>query len=251
MQKTLKMQIPETICEIICSEDFKEKLDFICVNYSNLKQESHIRNAILELFNEKNKEDYRAFAEHPRKNGLRVDLSIAPIKSNKEEKIFTIEFKYNFPKDADSFKTYDKIINNDFNRDVVAGVYKNRENLLNIFSDQLFEGDIKCLNFTSMFILIVAQWETETESKKSIFDKSWGITSKLSRFVDNNDRRLNNIRFWFNYYKNKEHAFAYEIDPIFTETLDTKYSFFILSREEFDNGKLKNCHTILPVVQLV
>lgn len=213
------MEISQTICEILCSKAFKEKLEFICLNYSNIKQESHIRNAILELFNNKNLENQRAFAEHPRENGRRVDLSIVNLENSGKEDKFTIEFKYNFPKDANAFRSYERIIKDDFER-IIDGIR------------------------TSMFIQIVAQWEKD--SKKALYDKKWKIKSNLERFVDNNNCWLNNIRYWFNCYKNKEYAFAYEIEPIFTETLDTKYYFFILSREEF-NFEIKEMPYIITL----
>lgn len=71
------MQISNTIYEIIKSVDFKNRLEKINNNYPNLKQENVIRNTILEHFNDfYANEHVRAFAEHPRVNNTRVDLSI-------------------------------------------------------------------------------------------------------------------------------------------------------------------------------
>jgi len=61
------MNISDQIHNIIKSDDFESVLEKINTNYSNLKQEGIIRNAILELYNEKYaNEQFRAFAEHPR-----------------------------------------------------------------------------------------------------------------------------------------------------------------------------------------
>lgn len=63
----------EEIVSIINSENFKNRFNAINENFSNLKQESLFRNSILEnliLKFERNDQQSKAFAEHPRdKNG--------------------------------------------------------------------------------------------------------------------------------------------------------------------------------------
>ena len=108
------MNISDQIHNIIKSDDFESVLEKINTNYSNLKQEGIIRNAILELYNEKYaNEQFRAFAEHPRvqknngedkrKSSNRVDLSITDLhllvecKKELKPKTYNIELKYHFP----------------------------------------------------------------------------------------------------------------------------------------------------------
>ena len=90
----------EQLLSIIKSKRFKRKLTKLNNNFFNLKQEIHIRNLLVELFNQKHKEQgERAIAEYrvdPNKN-IRIDLALVN-KDNKENPL-KIEFKYHFPKD--------------------------------------------------------------------------------------------------------------------------------------------------------
>lgn len=87
----------EKLLEIIRSDEFRVRLVELNNNFFNLKQELHIRDLLVELFNQKYKEDERAIAEYrvPHKK-IRIDLALVN-KSSKEE--ILIEFKYHFPKD--------------------------------------------------------------------------------------------------------------------------------------------------------
>lgn len=90
------------LLSIIKSKRFKRKLAKLNDNFFNLKQEIHIRNLLVELFNKKfKKEGERAIAEYrvdPNKN-IRIDLALVN-KDNKENP-FKIEFKYHFPEDRE------------------------------------------------------------------------------------------------------------------------------------------------------
>ena len=102
----------EQLLSIIKSNEFKEKLNELNDNFFNLKQEIHIRNLLVELFNQKYKEQgERAIAEYrvpnkkaPNKN-IRIDLALV----NNNEKAL-IELKYLFPNDPqiekESLKNY-------------------------------------------------------------------------------------------------------------------------------------------------
>ena len=93
---------------IIKSDDFKYKLNELNDNFFNLKQEIFIRNLLVELFNQKYKEQgERAIAEYrvdPNKN-IRIDLAL--VNTNKKA---LIELKYLFPNDPqiekESLKKY-------------------------------------------------------------------------------------------------------------------------------------------------
>ena len=91
----------EKLLEIIRSDAFRVQLAELNDNFFNLKQEIQIRNLLVELFNQKHKEE-RAIAEYrvrnekaPNKN-IRIDLAL--VKRSPEEEVL-IEFKYHFPED--------------------------------------------------------------------------------------------------------------------------------------------------------
>lgn len=89
----------EKLLEIIRSDEFRVQLAELNDNFFNLKQEIQIRNLLVELFNQKHKqENERAIAEYrvPNKN-IRIDLAL--VNKSSKEKIL-IEFKYHFPEDS-------------------------------------------------------------------------------------------------------------------------------------------------------
>ena len=94
----------EKLLEIIRSDEFRVQLAELNDNFFNLKQEIQIRNLLVELFNQKYKqENERAIAEYrvsnkkaPNKN-IRIDLAL--VNKSSKEKIL-IEFKYHFPEDS-------------------------------------------------------------------------------------------------------------------------------------------------------
>ena len=89
----------DKLLEIIRSDEFRVQLAELNDNFFNLKQELHIRDLLLVLFNKyHSQEGIRAIAEYrkdPEKN-IRIDLAL--VKRDPEEEIL-IEFKYHFPKD--------------------------------------------------------------------------------------------------------------------------------------------------------
>ena len=120
----------EIISNIINSEEFRKKLETISANYTNLKQENVIRNYILERLNEYFYEigdnEKKAFAEHPRPKGFRVDLSI--IDRKKQGQLpYKIEFKYQFSGDNKDMTDYARIIEKDFDEtiDMIIDLPKN------------------------------------------------------------------------------------------------------------------------------
>ena len=149
----------QIVYKILQSNEFKIHLEKINTLYSNLKQEFHIRNFILEVLNTKylglsDYINYLAFAEHPRgEKGRRVDLSIVK-KNEKNIKPFLIEFKFQYPKDFILFD-YQHTIERDFGSIKIEG------------------------QKTNLFILIVSSWKKED---KKAFDNIWNIDSNLSRY---------------------------------------------------------------------
>ena len=117
------------LLSIIESEEFKYKLNELNDNFFNLKQELHIRDLLLALFNKYyNQKRVRAIAEHPREKTskeehvsyTRVDLSLVDEEEPKNP--LKIELKYHFPKDKGGFSAYQESIQKHFfgrNRDYI------------------------------------------------------------------------------------------------------------------------------------
>lgn len=191
----------EIIGDIINSEVFRKKLETISANYTNLKQENVIRNYILERLNEYFYEigdnEKKAFAEHPRHNGFRVDLSI--IDRNKLDQPYKIEFKYQFSGDNKDMTDYARIIEKDFE-----------------------------LRNSDLFILIIAHWK---KSDKKDFDEKWGVSSNLSRFISSNEEWTGNIKQAFKTFEETENSKLIEFEKIQIEKpLQMEYYFYVLKR---------------------
>ena len=86
------------LLEIIRSDEFRVQLAELNDNFFNLKQELHIRDLLVELFNQKCKEDERAIAEYRKDPNKNIHIDLALVKRSPKEEIL-IEFKYHFPKD--------------------------------------------------------------------------------------------------------------------------------------------------------
>ena len=89
----------DKLLEIIRSDEFRVQLAELNDNFFNLKQELHIRDLLLVLFNKyHSQEGIRAIAEYreDREKNIRIDLAL--VKRSPKEEIL-IEFKYHFPKD--------------------------------------------------------------------------------------------------------------------------------------------------------
>lgn len=195
--------IKETVLSTIQSDKFKLRLSEINQHYFNLKQESFIRNSILELINQDFKESYRAIAEHPRINKTRVDLSI--VSESEPSKHYKVEFKFHFTKD--------------FHKDVDYVPYIDRD-----YYDRR----------TDMFILIVASWDVK---EKDEFDIKWGIekTNSLSKYVSKDEDWEDNYHKHFENY-NKETLLRYEsnfnkVELVVDNPYKTRYLFYILSKK--------------------
>lgn len=146
-----KTEIGDHIRDIIESDLLMERLEIIARNYPNLKQELHIRNAILEIFNECNapfNPNIKAVAEH-RINGNRVDLCFINNENLKEP--FKMELKFQFSRDFNRFEHYRSIIERDLEK---------RE--------------------SDAFLLIVANWEKGT---KAAYDRKWELTPNLNKYI--------------------------------------------------------------------
>ncbi|WP_445956549.1 PD-(D/E)XK nuclease family protein [Yeosuana sp.] len=208
MKNFNKEEIENKILDVIESQNFKEKLNFINYNYPNLKQENLIRNEILERLNEyfifHKLSHLKAFAEHPRENNNRVDLSIVHTQEGKEGKPFLrIEFKFQFSNDCQQLKNYKGVIEKDFN---------GKRN-------------------SDMFILIVSNWK---KKDKLGFDVKWGELPNLSKYISEKDDWKANILKTLNEFETDELA-LFDNQQNFkkieiTKPYPTEYYFYILRR---------------------
>ena len=187
------------LLSIIESDEFKYKLNELNDNFFNLKQEIHIRNLLVELFNRDFKGEERAIAEYlvPNKD-IRIDLAL--VNKNNKENPFKIELKYHFPKDKGEFSKY-------------------QESIQKHFDDRESNG----------FILIVCNSNTE---ERESFEKGWlpkkTIFSELS-LDKNNYKWKENLKEKF---RNTADSKAYFFEIIVEKPFETTYHFFILERKE-------------------
>ncbi|MCG2792287.1 MAG: hypothetical protein L6262_01910 [Weeksellaceae bacterium] len=192
------MNYADIFSEIIISENFRNKLESINQNYPNLKQESFIRNTLLEIINKTySHSQLRAFAEHPREKG-RTDLSLVNLIDNS---VFKVELKFQFTKDDNHFEKYNKVVVKDFET-------KNSD----------------------LFIMIVCSFENKIKRE---YDKTWGISSNLSRFHSDKDVWKENLKVCFDGFSEKACLEEFEINV--SKPYLTNYIFYLLKRNIENN----------------
>jgi hypothetical protein len=196
---------------IIESDCFYKKLSSTLQNYPNQKLENHIRNILVESFNDKNKPNLRAFAEHPRytdketKKRISVDFSIC-----KDETVdFTMELKYSFPNDNTQFKNYKGVISKDF---ITRTYYPEKRKI-------------------DTFLLIVCETNL---SKQKEFEQDWKLNS-LSQYQIKNPKKdwKMNLNKVFKEIKNELNC-EFKIlkqQKIITSDLIANFHFYTLYRK--------------------
>ena len=194
------------LLEIIRSDEFRVQLAELNDNFFNLKQELHIRDLLLVLFNKyHSQEEIRAIAEHPRlekektteeerTSYTRVDLSLVDEKVPKAP--FKIELKYHFPKDKGSFSEYQESIQKHF---------KNRK--------------------SNGFILIVCDSDKDLRKK---FEEKWDIETIFPKLSKEDNIWKENLEEKF---KNTADSQAYFFEITVDKPFKTTYHFFILERK--------------------
>lgn len=189
-----------TIKQIVASQKFYESLVEINENFFNLKQESHIRNALLIQLNEyffKNNLDYKTLSEYPRINNTRVDLSIVNTLSFDE--VFKVELKFQ-----------------------LVGDYKEKSL---IYRKNEIQYDFKEKK-SDLFILTVIEWN---DAEKLIFDKKYGLVKSLTDYnKGNSDKWEGAIKSLFNTFTASK---FYEHEKIeILKPYKTAYRFYFLSK---------------------
>ena len=195
------------ITNIIESDEFFNGLEKINLNYFNLKQESHIRNLLLELFNYKYfhvlRPSYRAVAEYPRGDHKRVDLSILDLASKSNDKhTYSVELKYQFPKD--------KELKNDI--EIIQSDYINRE----------VDG-----KKTDMFILVVASWKVQAKKE---YDAKFIMGEGLNAHMNEKDEWKTTLKSVLDFRKESE---VFEHDwQLTNKPYNITNNFTILTRKK-------------------
>ena len=181
------------LLEIIHSNEFRVQLAELNDNFFNLKQGIQIRNLLVELFNQKHKqENERAIAEYrvPNKD-IRIDLAL--VSKNNQENAFKIELKYHFPKDKGGFSKYEESIQKHF---------KNRG--------------------SNGFILIVCDSDKDLRKK---FEEKWDIETIFPKLSKEDNIWKENLEEKF---KNTADSQAYFSEITVEKPFKTTYHFFIL-----------------------
>ena len=197
----------EQLLSIIKSDEFKNKLNELNDNFFNLKQELHIRDLLLALFNKyHSQKGLRAIAEHPREEKekttkeertsyTRVDLSLVDEKSPKTP--FKIELKYHFPKDKGGFSEY-------------------QESIQKHFIDRKSNG----------FILIICDSDKDLRKK---FEEKWNIDTIFPNLSKKDNIWKENLEEKF---KNTADSEAYFFKITVEKPFETTYHFFILEERK-------------------
>ena len=196
----------EKLLEIIRSDEFRVRLVELNNNFFNLKQELHIRDLLLVLFNKyHSQEGFRAIAEYPRKpetledgriSHTRVDLSLVD-RENKGNPI-KIELKYHFPKDKGGFLNYEESIQKHFTKRGSDG-----------------------------FILIVC--DSDTKGREN-FESIWlNVKTMFSNLSSDDLKWKDNLKKKFENKDLEAKSYFHEIKV--DKPFETTYHFFILEKK--------------------
>ena len=191
------------LLEIIRSDEFRVQLAELNDNFFNLKQEIQIRNLLVELFNQKHKqENERAIAEYrvsnkkaPNKN-IRIDLAL--VNKSSKEKIL-IEFKYHFPEDSQI----------------------KEESLRNYF-----EKRIEC----DYLISIICNGNEEI---RKAYEEDWGIKTMFAERYSEETQWKELLEKQFSSLESEKKSLKpIEVTIKVDKPFETTYHFFILERKK-------------------
>ena len=193
----------DKLLEIIRSDEFRVQLAELNDNFFNLKPEIQIRNLLVELFNQKYKqENERAIAEYrvsnkkaPNKN-IRIDLAL--VNKSSKEKIL-IEFKYHFPEDSQI----------------------KEESLRNYF-----EKRIEC----DYLISIICNGNEEI---RKAYEEDWGIKTMFAERYSEETQWKELLEKQFSSLESEKKSLKpIEVTIKVDKPFETTYHFFILEREK-------------------
>ena len=192
----------DKLLEIIRSDEFRVQLAELNDNFFNLKQELHIRDLLVEFFNQKCKAEERAIAEYrvsnkkaPNKN-IRIDLAL--VNKSSKEKIL-IEFKYHFPEDSQI----------------------KEESLRNYF-----EKRIEC----DYLISIICNGNEEI---RKAYEEDWGIKTMFAERYSEETQWKELLEKQFSSLESEKKSLnPIEVTIKVDKPFETTYHFFILERKK-------------------
>ena len=192
----------DKLLEIIRSDEFRVQLAELNDNFFNLKQELHIRDLLVEFFNQKCKAEERAIAEYrvsnkkaPNKN-IRIDLAL--VNKSSKEKIL-IEFKYHFPEDSQI----------------------KEESLRNYF-----EKRIEC----DYLISIICNGNEEI---RKAYEEDWGIKTMFAERYSEETQWKELLEKQFSSLESEKKSLKpIEVTIKVDKPFETTYHFFILERKK-------------------
>lgn len=200
MTSALSHSFLDIIHETVSSSSFYQRLNDINLHFFNLKQESHIRNALLITLNQYfqlHNMAYTAMSEYPRINNTRVDLCIVDLTTRTV--IYKVEFKFQLTGDYKA-------------RDLV---YRHRE----------VEYDFMEKN-SDLFVLIVIDWD---DMKKREYDQSRGLTASLTHYNKGETRTWSDtVQSIFAHYPQAQFTQSEKITLLVPYPTD--YHFYYLSK---------------------
>ncbi|SDE65349.1 hypothetical protein [Cellulophaga baltica] len=208
------MNIKEFIGNIkttIESTEFNERLKITLLNFPNQKHESHIRNTLVELYNKQKNTNQRAFAEHPRyknkatKKRATIDFSIC----TNEITDFTMELKYNFPKDILKF-----CAKGNLNKDFINRIYNENGQKVDAFLQ------IVCETNKSYFSSLEKKWNLNSLSQFQLKDDKINWKNTLIDELKNAEKTV----------ENSKHELLGK-QTIKTDALPAEYYFYIIYRK--------------------
>ena len=193
----------DKLLEIIRSDEFRVQLAELNDNFFNLKQEIQIRNLLVELFNQKHKqENERAIAEYRVRNkkvsnkNIRIDLAL--VNKSSKEKIL-IEFKYHFPEDSQI----------------------KEESLRNYF-----EKRIEC----DYLISIICN---DNEEIRKAYEEDWGIKTMFAERYSEETQWKELLEKQFSSLESEKKSLKpIEVTIKVDKPFETTYHFFILERKK-------------------
>ena len=193
----------DKLLEIIRSDEFRVQLAELNDNFFNLKQEIQIRNLLVELFNQKYKqENERAIAEYRVRNkkvsnkNIRIDLAL--VNKSSKEKIL-IEIKYHFPEDSQI----------------------KEESLRNYF-----EKRIEC----DYLISIICNGNEEI---RKAYEEDWGIKTMFAERYSEETQWKELLEKQFSSLESEKKSLKpIEVTIKVDKPFETTYHFFILERKK-------------------
>lgn len=211
MEKVNTRKFIDTVKTTIESNEFIERLKINLSNFPNQKHESHIRNSLVEFYNKQANNSQRALAEHPRyknketRKRVTIDFSICTNQTTD----FTMELKYNFPKDI-----IKSCVKGNLNKDFINRIYNENGQKVDAFLQ------IVCETNKSYFSNLEKKWNLNSLSQFQLKDDKMNWENTLINEFENAEKTVKNSKY---------ELLGKQI--IKTNALTAQYYFYIIYRK--------------------